>query len=94
MNRDTLSSACLYYQAHIKRQSNLHVVSILKSFDHLCFDRTLDAKGDGANTIFEFFVPPLQEDLFLKLMNYFEREGLVNNLKKLPNRLLNSTEQL
>ncbi len=77
---------CSYYQAHISRPQTLGMVSILKSFDHVCFDRTLDA----ATGLFEFFVPESQEPFFLKLMAYFEREGTVSNLQKLPNRLLQS----
>jgi hypothetical protein len=77
---------CFYYQAHISRSKTLGMVSILKSFDHLCFDRTLDAPTG----LFEFFVPESQESLFLKLMAYFEKEGSVSGLQKLPNRILQS----
>lgn len=77
---------CNYYQAHIARPQTLGVVSILKSFDHLCFDRTLDASSG----LFEFFVPESQEPLFLKLMAHFEKEGSISGLQKLPNRLLQS----
>ena len=75
---------CSYYQAHISKPKTLGCVSILKSFDHVCFDRTLDA----ATGLFEFFVPELQEPFFLKLMHYFEKEGTVRDLKKIRNRLL------
>lgn len=74
---------CNYYQAIIDRAQTLGTISILKSFDHLCFDRTLDA----ASGLFEFFVPESQEDFFLRLMAYFEKEGAVSNLKQVPNRL-------
>ena len=57
-------------------------MSILKSFDHLCFDRTLDAKTG----LFEFFVPCEQEALFLKIMQYFEKQGVVRDIKKMVNR--------
>ncbi len=72
-----------YYQAHISKPETLGCVSILKSFDHLCFDRTLDA----STGLFEFFVPESQELLFLKLMHYFEGHRVVKNMKKLPNRI-------
>jgi len=75
---------CFYYQVHISRPKTLGMVSILKSFDHLCFDRTLDAPTG----LFEFFVPKSQESLFLKLMAYFKKEGSVSGLQKLPNRLV------
>ncbi len=60
------------------------MVGILKSFDHLCFDRTIDT----ATSLFEFFVPESQEPLFLKVMDYFQKGGMVIELKKLPNRLI------
>ncbi len=78
-----MNSYCAYYHAHLLRKETLKTVSILKSFDHVCFDRTVDA----ASGLFEFFVPEDQEQFFLKLMAYFEKEGTVSNLKKLPNRL-------
>ncbi len=84
---------CLYYQAHVKKQENIYFVGILKSYDHLCFDRTLDAKGAPDATIFEFFVPPLHETFFLTLMDYFKKQGTVTNLIKVPNRLLNPSEK-
>ena len=79
-----------YYQAYISKPETLGCVSILKSFDHVCFDRTLDARTG----LFEFFVPESQESLFLKLMHYFEKRGIVRNLKKMPNRLLDGGELL
>jgi len=56
----------------------------LKSFDHLAFDRTLDAqKGE-----FEFFVPTSMERTFLDFMQYFENKGIVIKVQKVPNRLI------
>ncbi len=79
-----MNQYCSYYQAHISKPETLRCVSILKSFDHLCFDRTLDA----STGLFEFFVPESQEPLFLKLMHYFENQRVVQGLKKIRNRLL------
>ena len=78
-----MNSYCTYYQATITRRDVLYMVSILKSFDHFCFDRTIDVQ----NSIFEFFVPPLHAPQFEKLMSQFEKEGIVQDLKKLPNRI-------
>ncbi|EKD49049.1 MAG: hypothetical protein ACD_64C00018G0002 [uncultured bacterium] len=78
-----MNNYCSYYQATLSRRETLGVVSILKSFDHICFDRTLDA----AAGLFEFFVPESQEPFFLKLMAHFQKEGTVTGLQKLPNRL-------
>ena len=78
-----MNSYCTYYQGTVTRRDALYMVSILKSFDHFCFDRTIDVQ----NSIFEFFVPPLHVPQFEQLMNQFEKEGIVQNLKKLPNRI-------
>ena len=83
-----MNQYCSYYQAHISKPDTLGCVSILKSFDHVCFDRTLDA----STGLFEFFVPELQEPFFLKLMHYFEKKGVVRNLKKMRNRLLDESK--
>jgi len=79
-------NCCSYYQAQIVRKETLFFVAILRSFDHLCFDRTLDPDQE----LFEFFVPQNSEQQFLNLMHYFEQHQIVLNLKKLPNRLLHN----
>lgn len=81
---------CSYYQAHVQREKCLYVVAALRSYEHLAFDRTLDP----VTSLFEFFVPSSTEQYFLTLMNYLQSEGLVYDLKKVPNRLANSTEQV
>lgn len=75
---------CSYYQAHVVPSSCWFVLATLKSFEHLAFDRTIDV----ANSIVEFFVPPSNETYFLEIMHYFEKEGFVNNVQKLTNRLM------
>jgi hypothetical protein len=75
-------SWCCYYQAHIQREKVWFFVAVLRSQEHIAFDRTYDV----ATSCFEFFVPPLQEELFLKVFAWFEDEGIVKNLVKLPNR--------
>ncbi len=75
---------CSYYQACVTKPGTLFLVATLKSFDHLCFDRSLDPDAE----LFEFFVPPGCEQQFLDIMHYFEREKIVRDLKKLPNRLI------
>lgn len=81
---------CSYYQAHVKKETGWFVVGILKSFEHMMFDRTVNVE----NSIFEFFVSPAAEQYFLQVMTYLEQEGYISDLKKLPNRLMNSLEQL
>ena len=74
---------CAYYQAEIEKSEIINLVSILKSFDNVCFDRCFDKHKN----IFEFFVPKSMEPFFLRLMAYFEKKGIVRDLKKMPNRL-------
>ena len=92
MNKFTSSTNfhCSYYQAHVSRPDAWFVVAILKSVDHLSLDRTLDKQI----SLFEFFVPPSMEAQFLALMHYLELHNLIKNLTKLPNRLLDPTQQL
>jgi hypothetical protein len=74
---------CSYYQAFVEPSLAWFFVGALRSFEHVCFDRTLNVK----ESTFEFFVPEEQEQLFLLLMHYFENEQIIKDLKKLPNRL-------
>ena len=81
---------CSYYQAHVERELCWYVTATLRSYEHISFDRTLDP----ATSLFEFFVPTTTETTFLTVMAYFQSEGLVHDLKKLPNRLKDLTEQV
>ena len=81
-------SYCSYYQAHVDRSRSHFMVALVRSFEHVSFDRTLDVP----NSIFEFYVPEDQEAQFLSVMSSLEQEGIIKNLNKMPNRLL--TEEL
>lgn len=81
---------CAYYQAHVVREQCWFVTAALKSYEHIAFDRTIDT----ASSLFEFFVAPSTEKYFLEIMGYFQEEGLVSGLVKLPNRLIDSLEQV
>ncbi len=83
-----MENFCNYYQVYLVRPSVVEIIGILKSFDHIAFDRTLDP----ASSLFEFFVPKDQTNIFLELMSYFEKKGMVHGLRQLPNRLI--TEDL
>ena len=72
----------LYYQAHVDKVQTWQVTAILRSYEHVAFDRTLDT----ATGLIEFFVAPAYEAVFLEVMHYFIEKGLVSNLVKLPNR--------
>jgi hypothetical protein len=76
-------SSCVYYQAHVVKSKTWLFVAVLRSFEHCCFDRTVDKEAG----IFEFFIPESLEQSFLDVMRYFEREAIIHTLQKLPNRL-------
>ena len=73
----------VYFQAVVQRQYCWKFVALLKSFEHLAFDRTLD----NEKSIFEFYVPEELVSDFKYVMKYFEDSGLVKELKQLPNRI-------
>lgn len=74
---------CLYYQAHIQRKQAWFFVAVVRSYEHVMFDRTLDTQ----ESIFEFFVPADTRDVFLSVMNRLEELGIVTHLHQLENRL-------
>ncbi len=79
-----------YYQAQVDPAHGWFFVGVLRSFEHMAFDRTLDVQ----TSLFEFFVPQDTENYFLDLMDYFKKEQIISNLKKLPNRLAESDAEL
>lgn len=83
-------SYSVYYQAHIKRELCWYFVAILRSSEHLAFDRTLNKH----TSLFEFFVPADMEQQFLIFMQEFEKQQIVTGLQKLPNRLSNHDESV
>jgi|GEM_PF-306551 len=89
-NGDTHDQYSAYYQAYVPRQHVWFFVAILRSFDHVAFDRTYDV----ANSIFEFFVPAAMEPYFLEIVEALSKEGVVQDLQKKPNRLFDSVEQV
>lgn len=83
-----MGAFCCYYRAQIIKHECVYFISIFRSFDHMAFDRTFDA----ANSIFEFFVPQEMEQKFLEIMEYFIQAGVVTNLRKMENRLIDSAQ--
>lgn len=73
---------CLYYTAKVERKRCWLLTSILRGTEHVVFDRSLDPQ----ESTFEFFVPEAMEPVFLALMEYMYKQGVVDDLKKLPNR--------
>ena len=78
---------CQYYQAKVNEKDCWFFVAILKSFEHMAFDRTYDK----TNSIFEFLVPEGNEQIFLNFMSYFIENNIISDLKKLDNRLKDPT---
>lgn len=78
----------LYYTAQVKREQCWVLSAALKGTENVAFDRTLDKN----QSIFEFFVPADTEPIFLKLMDYMIKQGVVISLQKTINRLI--TEEL
>lgn len=81
---------CLYYQGTIKRSKVWFVVGVLRNEDHLVFERALDKKTGT----FEFFVPPAQEDRFLRVMQALEKIDIVHSLEKVPHRYFQQQKEL
>ncbi len=79
-----------YYQALVSIPNTWFVTAVLRSFEHVAFDRTLDAQQG----LFEFFVPEGQEVYFLEIMNAFQMEGIVSNVCLLENRLLDKSAEV
>lgn len=76
-----MNTHCSYYQATVERSKMWFLVAVLRSFEHLAFDRTLDKHEH----LFEFYVPQDLEHYFLEVMDYFQHEKIVVNLQKLEN---------
>ena len=53
---------CAYYRAIIKKEECWFLTATLRSFEHLCFDRTYDKSISQ----FEFFVPQELEHFFVQ----------------------------
>lgn len=83
-------SLCLYYRAKLARSQVWFIVGILRSYEHLVFERTIDKQS----STFEFFVPAALEHYFLELMHLFEKQAMVTNLEKLPNRFTNQSSTI
>lgn len=73
---------CLYYQAHVPVKSCGIFVALMRSIEHVAFDRTCDIQ----TSTFEFFVPNDQRELFMQFMNFCEEKKIIEQLRELPNR--------
>jgi mannitol/fructose-specific phosphotransferase system IIA component (Ntr-type) len=78
-----MENLCSYYQAQIEKKHCWFVVAVLRSSEHVAFDRTLDKE----QSIFEFFVPTHMVPVFLQIMHYLQKNGFIQYVHQLPNRL-------
>lgn len=72
-----------YYQAYVEKKECWFLTAILRSFEHLVFDRTVNKE----KSIFEFFVTPGCERYFEEILDYLKHEKVIISYEKLPNRL-------
>jgi|DEB19_MinimDraft_3_1074340.scaffolds.fasta_scaffold99509_2 hypothetical protein len=72
-----------YYQVNIEKSKGWFFVGILRSFENMAFDRTLDKQ----TALFEVFVPQDQQAEFVALMQLMIDLKIVGKFLKLPNRL-------
>jgi len=79
---------CLYYRAKITKHLCWLVTSTLRYSEHVAFDRCYDKK----ESVFEFFVAPDLQDVFLSIMEKFEKHGISSDLVQLENRLIDPNE--
>ena len=75
---------CLYYQAVLQRDKIWFIVGCLRNEDNFIFERALDKYAN----LFEFFVPEVSEDKFLKMIGFFSQKGFVTSFEKKPNRIM------
>ena len=74
----------IYYQAYIPREKTLYLAALLKSCEHVCIDRTLDAETG----LLEFFVSPNMHEEFKELVAWFVQHGMMHSPQQLPNRFM------
>ena len=75
---------CKYYQAKVNIPYTWFVTGVLRSEEHLVFERTL---ADSNNEVMEFFVPKESEEKFIKIVQYFIEQGYLFDFKEKENRL-------
>lgn len=73
---------CLYYQAHVPVSKCGIFVALMRSVEHVAFDRTCDIQ----TSTFEFFVPNDQRAPFIQFMTFCEEQKLIDQFVELPNR--------
>lgn len=80
----------LYYQAIVPPERCWFFTAVIRSQEHLCFDRS----ADKTKSIVEFFVPAGNQKEFESLIATLAAKGLVHSLILLPNRFADSNRPL
>lgn len=75
---------CKYYQAKVNIPYTWFVTGVLRSEEHLVFERTIAGSN---NEVVEFFVPQESEEKFVQIMQYFIERGYVTDFSEKENRL-------
>ncbi len=75
---------CQYYQANVNTPCTHFITGILRSHEHLVFERAIDGRN---SSIIEFFVPQDSERLFIDIMHHFVELGYIFSFEKKENRL-------
>lgn len=78
--------SCKYYQCKVVKDKVWYLTAIIRSFEHLCFDRTIDKQ----ESILEFFVPEDGEKTFLEVISQLSEEGIVSDFSEKDNRLVSA----
>lgn len=74
----------LYFQAHVQKELCWIVTSTMRFTEYVAFDRTVNKE----NSVFEFFVSPDLETVFLSLIDKLMKRGVILKFQKMPNRLI------
>ncbi len=80
---------CIYYQARLVREKIWFVVGTLRAETNLVFERALE----NDRTMFEFFVPPQNDDDFLAFMDILAKRGCIVTFEKKKNRFAHLSAQ-
>ena len=74
---------CRVFQVLVPVKTTWCFVALLRSYEHLCFDRTKDVSIG----LFELFVPQDLVKDFLEVMNYLHTIGIADKVYEVENRL-------
>ncbi len=79
-----MKQVSLYYVAAVEKKRCWFLAATLRGTEHVAFDRCIDKE----KSIFEFFVPHDMRTVFLEVMEYLKKDGVILSLEQRENRLL------